>query len=198
MMQCSHCGSSRTKRNGRTHYGKQNHFCHTCRRQFVAGGQERFVSEKDKAVINKLLLERISLAGICRACDVSQTWLLGYLKELYGQLPDELNADPQLPDLDDYLAERMDEEITRLTRLKNTSAYAHYLTVADIEAEIVAEPPVPESAVPALTEFENNGLLLNELHEKERGLRVALYGLQLERCGRLRAAKTSSSGCGWR
>ena len=119
-MTCSHCGSSQTKRNGHTHYGKQNYFCHACRRQFVEGGQDWFVSEKDKAVINKLLLERISLAGICRACDVSQTWLLGYLKELYGQLPDELNADPQLPDLDDYLAERMDEEITRLTRLKKT------------------------------------------------------------------------------
>ena len=44
----------------------------------------------------------------------------------------------------------------------------------------MAEPPEPESAVPALTEFENNDLLLNELHEKERGLRVALYGLQLD------------------
>ena len=58
------------------------------------------------------------MAGICRACDVSQTWLLSYLKELYGQLPDDLNADQCLPELEDYLAERMDEEIQRLTRLK--------------------------------------------------------------------------------
>ena len=117
-MQCSHCGSAKTKQNGHTHYGKQNHFCHACRRQFVEGGQDWFVSDKDKALINKLLLERISLAGICRACDVSETWLLGYLKELYGQLPDDLGADLRLPDLEAYLAERMDEEISRLSVLK--------------------------------------------------------------------------------
>ena len=120
MMSCSHCGSAKTKQNGHTHYGKQNHFCHTCRRQFVAGGQEWFVSEDDKLLINKLLLERISLAGICRVCGVSQAWLLAYLKPLYGQLPDDLNADHCLPVLEEYLAERMDEEIARLTRLKKT------------------------------------------------------------------------------
>ena len=34
--------------------------------------------------------------------------------------------------------------------------------------------------MPVLTEFENNDLLLNELHEKERGARVAFYGIQLD------------------
>ena len=120
MTSCSHCGSAKTKQNGHTHYGKQNHFCHTCRRQFVAGGQDWFVSEEDKSLINKLLLERISLAGICRVCGVSQAWLLAYLKQLHGQLPDDLNADHCLPVLEDYLDARMDEEITRLTRLKKT------------------------------------------------------------------------------
>lgn len=76
------------------------------------------MSEEDKLLINKLLLERISLAGICRACGVSQTWLLAYLRELYAALPDDLGADQHLPDLEAYLAERMDEEISRLTRLK--------------------------------------------------------------------------------
>lgn len=117
-MTCSHCGSAKTKQNGHTHYGKQNHFCHSCRRQFVEGGQDWFVSDEDKSLINKLLLERISLAGICRACGVSQTWLLAYIQQLYAALPDDLGADQRLPDLEVYLAERMDEEISRLSQLK--------------------------------------------------------------------------------
>jgi hypothetical protein len=84
----------------------------------VEGGQEWFVNESDKILINKLLLERISLSGICRVCDVSQQWLLSYIKELYKSLPDDLNADLSIPDLDSYLSERMDEEIGRIEVIK--------------------------------------------------------------------------------
>jgi len=117
-MHCSHCNSANTKKNGYTHYGKQNYFCHHCPRQFVEGGQEWFVSDWDKSMINKLLLERISLAGICRVCDVSQQWLLAYIKELYAHLPDDLNADLTLADIELYLADRMDEEISRIQAIK--------------------------------------------------------------------------------
>lgn len=117
-MKCSHCSSENTKKNGHTHYGKQNYLCHTCNRQFVEGGQEWFVNESDKILINKLLLERISLSGICRVCDVSQQWLLSYIKELYKALPDDLNADLSIPDLDSYLSERIDEEIGRIEAIK--------------------------------------------------------------------------------
>ncbi len=117
-MRCSHCQSEITKKNGHTHYGKQNYYCHDCKRQFVEGGQEWFVSQSDKLLIDKLLLERISLSGICRVCDVSEQWLLHYLKELYGNLPDDLNADQTLPDIEAYLSDRMDEEIGRIEAIK--------------------------------------------------------------------------------
>jgi hypothetical protein len=117
-MKCSHCGSATTKKNGHTHYGKQNYLCHSCNRQFVEGGQDWFVSESDKTLINKLLLERISLSGICRVCDVSEQWLLAYIKKLYENLPDDLHADLTLPDIETYLADRMDEEIGRIEVIK--------------------------------------------------------------------------------
>ena len=117
-MKCSHCQSENTKKNGHTHYGKQNYYCHYCNRQFVEGGQDWFVNQTDKTLINKLLLERISLSGICRVCDVSQQWLLEYIKELYSNLPDDLNADLVLPDLASYLSDRMDEEIGRIEAIK--------------------------------------------------------------------------------
>lgn len=126
-MNCSHCNSEHTKKNGHTHYGKQNYLCHACNRQFVEGGQDWFVSEEDKLLINKLLLERISLSGICRVCGVSQQWLLAYIKELYKHLPDDLNADLTLPDIEAYLADRMDEEIGRIALIKKIQV--HYSNI---------------------------------------------------------------------
>lgn len=76
------------------------------------------MSDSDKLLINKLLLERISLSGMCRVCDVSQPWLLEYIRELYGNLPDELNADLSLPDMESYLADRMEEEIGKIEAIK--------------------------------------------------------------------------------
>lgn len=51
------------------------------------------LSEEKKEVIKKLLLERIALRGICRVIGVSLTWLLGYIVEVYQELPDNLNAE---------------------------------------------------------------------------------------------------------
>jgi len=55
---------------------------------------------------------------MCRVCDVSQPWLLEYIRELYGNLPDELNADLSLPDMESYLADRMEEEIGKIEAIK--------------------------------------------------------------------------------
>ena len=126
-MKCSHCNSQYIKKNGHTHYGKQNYLCHMCNRQFVENGQNWFVNEADKLLINKLLLERISLAGICRVCDISEKWLLSYIKELYDNLPDDLNADLFLPPIEAYLADRMDEEISRLEGIKKIQL--HYKNI---------------------------------------------------------------------
>ncbi len=111
---CPHCHSHSLKKNGHTHYGKQNYYCKGCGRQFVENGQEWFISDSEKELIDKLLLERIPLAGICRVTGVSERWLLSYIKEVYAGLPDDLNAEQQLPDEQQYLAARLDEEIERI------------------------------------------------------------------------------------
>jgi len=91
-LSCPECGSSHLKRNGHTHYGKQNYHCKGCGRQFVADSQH--VDEETKGVIKRLLLERLSLSGICRVVGVSLRWLLTFIVELYDQLPDDLNVEP--------------------------------------------------------------------------------------------------------
>lgn len=118
LLTCNCCESKNIKKNGHTHYGKQNYMCKDCGRQFVKGGQDWFISDTKKDLVDKLLLERISLAGITRVTGISKSWISTYLKGKYGDLPDDLNADLSLPKIEEYLADRMDEEIDRLAKKK--------------------------------------------------------------------------------
>ena len=89
---CPQCGLSHSKRNGHTHYGKQNHQCLHCRRQFVENSQR--IDVATRSFIKKLLLERIPLRGICRVLGISREWLLSFIAEAYGELPDDLFVQP--------------------------------------------------------------------------------------------------------
>ena len=76
-------------------------------------GQDWFVSSSDKEKIDKLLLERISLAGIRSMCNVEATWLQKNIKNLYEVSPDDLKADLVLAEIESYLSDRMGEEFHR-------------------------------------------------------------------------------------
>ena len=90
--ECPRCGEADYKKNGQTHYGKQNYQCRRCAREFVMELDRKPVSEEKEEYVRKLLLERISLRGICRAVGVSLDWLLSYLVSLYEDLPEHLNV----------------------------------------------------------------------------------------------------------
>jgi insertion element IS1 protein InsB len=94
-LSCPQCGLSHMKLNGHTHYGKQNHRCKQCGRQFVADSQH--INQAQRELIKQLLLERISLCGICRVMGVSLRWLLSFIAELYESLPDHLYRQPMKP-----------------------------------------------------------------------------------------------------
>jgi insertion element IS1 protein InsB len=91
---CPQCQLSHIKKNGHTYYGKQNYRCLQCQRQFVV--RNELVSPEDKELIKALLLERISLRGICRVLGISLCWLLNFIEALYLMNPDDLNF--QIPD----------------------------------------------------------------------------------------------------
>lgn len=94
-LSCPQCRLSHTKRNGHTHYGKQNYQCLNCGRQFVLDSQH--IDEVTRELIKKLLLERLSLRGICRVLDISLAWLLDFIATVYDQLPDSLYVQPTSP-----------------------------------------------------------------------------------------------------
>src|SRR5205085_9143175 len=107
-LRCPRCGLSHTKKNGHTHYRKQNYRCLSCGRQFVSDAQR--VGDDTRALVRKLRLERVSLRGICRATGLSLTWLLQFIAALYEQLPDDLCVAPVAPQRQIHLL-RLEAEV---------------------------------------------------------------------------------------
>lgn len=91
MLYCPRCISRKIKKNGQTHYGKQNHKCKVCGRQFVLHSSH-YIEEDKRSLIRKSLKERISLRGICRVFAVSLKWLLQFMLDTYEQTPEDLGA----------------------------------------------------------------------------------------------------------
>ena len=87
-LRCPRCQLSHIKRNGHTYYGKQNYQCKLCDRQFVVRNQT--VSLDKQELIKSLLLERISLRGICRVLKVSLSWLINFIEQRYLSTPEDL------------------------------------------------------------------------------------------------------------
>jgi len=118
-MNCPSCNSEIIKLNGHIHNGKQNHRCLSCGRQFVEHPTNKVISEKDKELLNRLLSERISLAGIARSLEVSEIWLQGYISKLYASQPDDLYA--SIPDekaMQEHLSDKFDRYISEIEALK--------------------------------------------------------------------------------
>jgi IS1 family transposase len=89
MLICPDCHSCKIKKNGFTHYGKQNHKCKICNRQFVLNNKHTVKSDR-RDRITKALKERISLCGICRIFDVSLNWLQSFAHKTWEQTPNDL------------------------------------------------------------------------------------------------------------
>ncbi len=72
---CPTSSSGRLIKNGLVHNGNSKHQCKSCGYQFVDNPTKTTVSLETKQLIDRLLLERISLRGIARVTQVSWSWL---------------------------------------------------------------------------------------------------------------------------
>lgn len=84
---CPSCGSGHLIKNGSIHNGKSKNQCKSCSRQFVGNPSKKIISQKTKQLIDKLLLERISLRGIARVTQVSWSWLQNYVNHKLAYVP---------------------------------------------------------------------------------------------------------------
>ncbi len=77
-------------KNGKIHNEKQHYKCKNCGRQFIENPTKKYITQETKNLIDRLLLEKISLAGIARVTNVSETWLQDYVNDKYSQIPKEI------------------------------------------------------------------------------------------------------------
>jgi IS1 family transposase/transposase-like protein len=126
---CPRCKSSTYKKNGHIHNGKQNHQCKDCGRQFVDCFEQYLVSAETRDLIERLLLERISLRGICRAVKVGLKWLLGFIVTCCETLPDHLNVQPISCD-QDVMIQRLEVEADEMASFVQKKANKQWIWLA--------------------------------------------------------------------
>jgi len=89
---CPACDSTGVVKNGKIHNGKQNFKCRNCGRQFVQDPQNKTIDQATKDLIDKLLLEKLPLAGIARVVGVSEPWLQSYVNAKYEAVPQQVEV----------------------------------------------------------------------------------------------------------
>ena len=94
---CPACGSRHLIKNGSVHYGKSKHQCKNCGRQFVVNPSKTTIAKETKQLIDRLLLERISLRGIARVTQVSWSWLQDYVNKKLARTPRQIEVSGKLP-----------------------------------------------------------------------------------------------------
>ena len=92
---CPRCNSSQVVKNGKIHNGNQNFKCKACLRQFVQNPTKKVIAQETKDLIDKLLLEKIPLAGIARVTGVSERWLQTYVNAKYDAIPRQVDVWPK-------------------------------------------------------------------------------------------------------
>ncbi len=89
-MKCPECNSLNIKKNGSVHNRKKKFMCKDCRRQFAENPEKKVISNEMRRLVDRLLLERIPIAGISRVTGISETWLQNYINKKYEETPKKI------------------------------------------------------------------------------------------------------------
>jgi IS1 family transposase/transposase-like protein len=81
-MKCPECGAHDSTKNGSVR-GKPKRECKACGRQYVVNPTKKTISQETWDLVDKLLLEKIPLAGISRVTGISEVWLQQYVNKKY-------------------------------------------------------------------------------------------------------------------
>jgi insertion element IS1 protein InsB len=126
---CPQCLSANYKKNGHIHNGKQNHLCRDCGRQFVGYFEQYLVPDETRSLIARLLLERLSRRGMCRAVGVKLKWLLGFIVTCFEALPDHLNVQPVSCN-HDVMMQRLEVETDEMASFVQNKANKQWIWLA--------------------------------------------------------------------
>lgn len=91
---CPRCAGTHVVRNGTNGSGTQTYRCRGCQRRFVAAPRKGPVTDAEKALVRRLLAERMGVRAIHRATHRSRTWVQGFVNAVYRE---ETPHDPGPP-----------------------------------------------------------------------------------------------------
>ena len=66
--------------------GSQKYKCKDCSYAFVEHPKNKPISEEKKACVERMLKEKLSLAGIARSLKIGKSWLQGYVNQKYKNI----------------------------------------------------------------------------------------------------------------
>ena len=95
-MKCPECNSTHSIKNGSVR-GKIKHECKECGRQYTLNPTKKIISQETWDLVDKLLLEKIPLAGIARITGISEVWLQKYVNRKYESIPQEVQVKEKEP-----------------------------------------------------------------------------------------------------
>src|SRR5215475_1992756 len=87
------------------------------------------ISEDTRVFIERLLVERISLRGICRAVGVSLKWLLGVLVQCFEALPEHLHVQP-VTGHGNVMIRRLEVEADEMRSFVQKKAHKQWIWIA--------------------------------------------------------------------
>ena len=90
MLNCPQCNSENIIKNGSIHNGKPKFMCRDCQRQFVENPKKKIIDDETWVLVDKLLLEKIPIAGISRVTGISEPWLQQYINKKYENIPQKV------------------------------------------------------------------------------------------------------------
>jgi transposase-like protein len=91
-LNCPKCDSQATIKNGSIHNGKPKFMCNDCGRQFVENPTKKIISQETWDLVDKLLLEKIPIAGISRVTGISEPWLQEYINNKYDNIDKKVDV----------------------------------------------------------------------------------------------------------
>lgn len=91
-MNCPECDSQNIIKNGSIHNGKPKCLCKACGRQFVENPTKKIISQETWDLVDKLLLEKIPIAGISRVTGISEPWIQKYINNKYENIEQKVNV----------------------------------------------------------------------------------------------------------
>ena len=96
-MNCPGCDSKHVIKNGSIHNGKPKFECKDCRRQFIENPTQKIITQDQWDCVDKLLLEKLPIAGIARVTGISEPWLQHYINQKYSEIDKTINVIKKRP-----------------------------------------------------------------------------------------------------